>query len=148
MNNKDIEREYMKKISIMIVLEQLRLRGENAILADRLARYDIFIKDKGLKIKVKFTKPKQRSKCIDKRWEFNKLIHSSRLYPINIFDYYLLVGFGDNGNIERLWKISAGDNIIYRKNLIFIPLNDVNEEFNQYELEILNEGNKGLKWID
>lgn len=145
-------REYMKKTAITIVMEQLKLRGEDVALADKLARYDIFIKDKDIKIKVKFAKPIQRSKCIDKRWEFNKLIHRSRLYPVDIFDYYLLVGFNDNGGIEKIWKISAEDKIIYRKNQIFIPVDGVNEtnaEYSMYELKIIcDKDNEGIRWID
>ena len=124
---RELIREYMKKTAIVIVLEQLKLRGEDAILADRFARYDILIKDKDIKIKVKFGKPIQRSKSVNKNWEFTKLIHRSRLYPIYIFDFYILVGFGENGNIKKIWKMSAEDKIIYRKNQIFIPVDEENE---------------------
>ncbi len=148
---RDIEREYMKRSSIAIVMDQLKLRGEDVMLADKLSRYDIIIKDKSIKIRVKFTKPIQRSRCIEKRWEFNKLIHRSRLYPVDIFDYYLLVGFNDNGSIAKIWKISAEDKIIYRKNQIFIPVedNEIYKEYEMYELKILDdiEENDGIKWI-
>lgn len=149
--NRDTEREYMKKSSIALVIEQLKLRGENAILADRLARYDILIKDKDIRIKIKFGKPIQRSKSSNRNWEFTKLIHSSRLYPIDIFDFYILVGFGENGNIKKIWKISAGDKIIYRKSQIFIHVDERNEyeEYKKYELKIIDDAsNEGLQWID
>lgn len=149
--NRDIEREYMKKSSITLVVEQLKLRGEDATLADRLARYDILIKDKDIRIKVKFCKPIQRSKSANRNWEFTKLIHRSRLYPIDIFDFYILVGFGENGDIKKIWKISAEDNIIYRKNQIFIPIDEGSEygEYKKYELKIIdNVSDEGLQWID
>ena len=148
---RELIREYMKKTAIVIVLEQLKLRGEDAILADRFARYDILIKDKDIKIKVKFGKPIQRSKSANRNWEFTKLIHRSRLYPIYIFDFYILVGFGENGNIKKIWKMSAEDKIIYRKNQIFIPVDEENEyeEYKKYELKIIdNVSNEGLQWID
>lgn len=148
--NRDVEREYMKKTAIVVVLEQLKLRGEYAILADKLARYDILIKDKDIRIKVKFGKPAQRSKSSNINWEFTKLIHRSRLYPTDIFDFYILVGFGDNGNIKKIWKISTDDKIIYRKNQIFIPMNDENEykEYERYELKIIDDvNNERLQWI-
>ena len=143
--------DYMKKSSIAIVMEQLRLRGEDVVLADILARYDILIKDKDIRIKVKFSKPIQRSKCVDRNWEFTKLIHRSRLYPRYIFDFYLLIGFGENGDIKKMWKISAEDKIIYRKNQIFIPMDDEKEykQYERYELKIIdNISNEGLQWID
>ena len=148
--NRDAEREYMKKTAIAIVLEQLKLRGKNAILADRLARYDILIKDKDIRIKVKFGKPIQRSKSANRNWEFTKLIHRSRLYPIDIFDFYILVGFGENGDIKKIWKMSAEDKIIYRKNQIFIPVDEGREyeEYKKYELKMMdNISNEGLQWI-
>lgn len=149
--NRDAEREYMKKSSIALVIEQLKLRGENAVLADRLARYDILIKDKDIKIKVKFSKPIQRSKSSNRNWEFTKLIHRSRLYPIDIFDFYILVGFGENGDIKKIWKISAEDKIIYRKNQIFVPIEEEGgeyEEYRKHELKIIdNESNEGIQWI-
>ncbi len=149
--DRNAEREYMKKTAITIVLEQLKLRGENAILADRLARYDILIKDKDIRIKVKFSKMIQRSKSANRNWEFTKLIHRSRLYPIDIFDFYILVGYGENGDIKKIWKISAEDKIIYRKNQIFVPIDEgsENEEYKKYELKIIdNESNEGIQWID
>ena len=149
--NRDIEREYMKKSSIILVVEQLKLRGEDAILVDKFARYDILIRDKDIRIKVKFSKPIQRSKSANRNWEFTKLIHRSRLYPIDIFDFYILVGFGENGNIKKIWKISAEDNIIYRKNQIFIPTDEGRdyEEYKKYELNMMDNINKqGFQWID
>ncbi len=145
------EREYMKNTAITIVLEQLKLRGENAILADKLARYDIIIKDKDIRIKIKFSKPIQRSKSSNINWEFTKLIHRSRLYPMDMFDFYILVGFGENGDIKKIWKMSTEDKIIYRKNQIFIPINDVREHYKNYEnyeLKIIdNENNEGIEWL-
>jgi len=132
-------------------MEQLKLRGEDAILAARLARYDILIKDKDIRIKIKFSKPIQRSKSSNRNWEFTKLIHRSRLYPIDIFDFYILVGFGDNGNIKKIWKISAEDKIIYRKSQIFIHIDGAGEygEYKKYELKIIDDvSNEGLQWID
>lgn len=149
--NRDVEREYMKKTAITIVREQLKLRGEDAVLADRLARYDILIKDKDIRIKIKFSKPIQRSKSSNRNWEFTKLIHRSRLYPTDIFDFYILVGFGENGNIKKIWKISAEDKIIYRKNQIFILIEEGGEyqEYKKYELKIIDDvSNEGLQWID
>lgn len=149
--NRDTEREYMKKSSIALVIEQLKLRGEDAILAYRLARYDILIKDKDIRIKIKFSKPIQRSKSSNRNWEFTKLIHRSRLYPIDIFDFYILIGFGENGNIKKIWKISAEDKIIYRKSQIFIPIDEVGEyqEYKKYELKIIDDAsNEGIQWID
>jgi hypothetical protein len=149
--NRDVEREYMKKSSIVLVVEQLKLRGEDAILADKLARYDILIKDKDIRIKVKFSKPIQRSKSSNINWEFTKLIHRSRLYPTDIFDFYILVGFGENGDIKKIWKISTEDKLIYRKNQVFISIDEVGEyeEYKKYELKIVdNVNNEGLQWID
>ncbi len=153
--NRDVERGYMKKSSIALIIEQLKLRGEDAILADRLARYDILIKDKDIRIKIKFSKPIQRSKSSNRNWEFTKLIHRSRLYPIDIFDFYILVGFGENGDIRKIWKISAEDKIIYRKSQIFIHIDEEidegseYEEYKKYELRIIDDvSNEGLQWID
>ena len=147
--NRDVEREYMKRSSIAIVMVQLRLRGEDVNLADKLARYDILIKDKDIRIKIKFSKPIQRSKSANRNWEFTKLIHRSRLYPIDIFDFYILVGFGENGDIKKIWKISAEDKIIYRTSQIFVPLEEESKEYKKYELKIIDdESNEGIQWID
>lgn len=148
--NRDVEREYMKKSSIALIIEQLKLRGEDAVLADRLARYDILIKDKDIRIKIKFSKPIQRSKSANINWEFTKLIHRSRLYPIDIFDFYILVGFGENGDIRKIWKMSTEDKIIYRKSQIFIHVDEGDEgEYKKYELRIIDDvSNEGLQWID
>ncbi len=142
--------EYMKNTAIAIVLEQLKLRGEDAILAHKLARYDILIKDKDIRIKIKFSKPIQRSKSTNRNWEFIKLIHRSRLYPIDIFDFYILVGFGENGDIKKIWKISVDDSIIYRKNQIFIPIYEgiEYEKYKKYELNILEDpSSEKFIWI-
>ena len=145
------EDDYLKRVSVDFVISQLRIREEDAVKAGRLDRHDILIKDKDIKIKVKFSKPRQRSRCISPRWEFAKIIHSSRLWPIDVYDFYILVGFGENGNIEKFWKISADDNVMYRKNQIFIPIRDTYdyEEYKKYELSILEDQNSGeFKWID
>lgn len=144
------EYEYLKKVSIDFVITQLILRDEDAVRAHRLDRHDVLIKDKDIKIKVKFSKPKQRSKCVSPRWEFAKIIHRSRLWPIDI-DFYILVAFGENGNIVKFWKISTDDGIIYRKNQIFIPVNDTNEyeEYKKYELNVLEGPSpEEFRWID
>lgn len=149
MGNK--EDEYLKKISIDFVTEQLRLRGEDAVKSGRLDRHDILIKDKDIKIKIKFSKPKRRSRCISPKWEFAKIIHKSRLWPIGVYDFYILIGFSENGNILKFWKISADDGIIYRKNQIFIPVCDTKqyEEYKKYELNMLeNPSLDEFKWID
>lgn len=139
---------YMKKTAVAVVLEQLKLRGEDAILAGKLARYDILIKDKDIRIKVKFSKPTQRSKNTNRNWEFTKLIHRSRLYPIDIFDFYILIGFGDNGDIQKIWKISADDSMIYRTNQIFIPI-DNRDRYKKYELNMLeSSSSEKFVWID
>lgn len=149
--DRDAEREYMRKCSVALVAEQLVLRGENVVLANRLERFDLIIKDKDIRIKIKFSKPVQRSKSAYRYWEFTKLIHRSRLYPIDIFDFYILVGFGENGDIKNIWKISAEDKVIYRKTQIFIPMDERNryEEYKKYELKIIdNTNNDGLQWIE
>jgi hypothetical protein len=138
--------EYMKKTAVAIVLEQLKLRGEDAILADKLSRYDILIKDKDIKIKIKVSKLKQRSKSAARNWEFTKLIHCSRLYPVDIFDFYILIGFGDNGDIKKIWKMSTDDNMIYRTNQIFIPINNCGK-YKKYELGILEDPSSEFIWL-
>lgn len=145
---RDTEREYMRNSSIAVVMEQLKLRGEDVILGGRLARYDILIRDKDIRIKVKFSKPMRRSKYTDRKWEFAKLIHRSRLYPVNTIDFYILVGFGDNGDIKKIWKISVEDKVIYRKNQIFISVNGGTryEEYKKYELNIMDSVD-GFHWI-
>jgi len=145
------EDEYLKKISIDFVISQLRIRGEDVVKAHRLDRHDILIKDKDIKIKVKFSRPRQRSRCITPKWEFAKIIHRSRLYPIDVYHFYILIGFGENGNIVKFWKIPADDGIIYRKNQIFIPVSDTEEyeEYKKYELAVLESPSPGeFKWID
>lgn len=128
---------YLKKISIDFIIEQLKLRGKKIVRSRNLDRHDLLIIDNNVKIKVKFSKLKQRSKCIEKRWEFTKMIHRSRLWPIDIFDFYLLVGFNDNNDIIKFWKISVNDNIIYRKNQIFIPIDNYGE-YEKFEINILD----------
>ena len=145
------EDDLLKRVAVDFVISQLRMRGEDAVKAHRLDRHDILIKDKDIKIKVKFSKPRQRSRCISHKWEFAKIIHSSRLWPIDVYDFYILVGFGEVGNIEKFWKISADDSVIYRKNQIFIPVRDTDdfEEYKKYELGILEDQGSGeFKWID
>lgn len=141
------EDDYLKRVSIDFMVEQLRLRGEDAIKAHRLDRHDIFIRDKDIKIKIKFSKPRQRSKCISPKWEFSKIIHKSRLWPIGIFDFYVLVGFNENNLVEKFWKISVDDDVIYRKNQIFIPI-DKCDEYKKYELAVLEDQNCEFRWVD
>jgi len=131
-----IEDGYLKKVSIDFVIAQLRKRGEDAIKAGILDRHDILIKGKDIKIKVKFSKPKQRSRCISPRWEFTKIIHRNRLWPVDVFDFYILVGFNKNSRVEKIWKISVDDSIIYRKNQLFISI-DRCDEYKKYDLDIL-----------
>lgn len=142
------EDDYLKRVSIDFVTEQLRLRGENVVRSHRLDRHDILIKDKDIKIRVRFSKPRQRSRCIGPKWEFSKLIHGSRLYPANVYDYYILVGFDENNRIVKFWKISAEDDIIYRKNQIFVSVDSCGE-YKKYELEILELQNPDeFRWVD
>lgn len=143
--------EYLKKISVDFVITQLRIRGEDATKAHRLDRHDVLINGKDIKIKVKFSKPRQRSRCVSLKWEFAKIIHKSRLWPVGIYDFYILVGLGENGNVEKFWKMSADDGIIYRKNQIFIPVGNTSEyeEYKKYELGILEgPSSEEFKWID
>lgn len=142
------EDDYLKRVSIDFVVDQLRLRGEDAIKAHRLDRHDILIRDKDIKIKVKFSKPKQRSKCVSPKWEFSKVVHRSRLWPVDTFDFYILVGFNENSIIEKFWKISADDSIIYRKNQIFVPMDNCGK-YKKYELNILEDSiSDEFRWID
>ena len=140
------EYDKMKKVAIMTAIEQLKLRGENAIQAGRLDRYDVLISGKGVRIKIKFSKPIQRSSAVDPRWEFTKIIHKSRLWPQEIYHYYLLMGLNENGGVRKMWKVSTDDDIIYRKNQIFISLNK-NEDYSRYELEIVDSDGGQLQWI-
>lgn len=145
---KYVIREYMKKSSLALVVEQLKLRGEDVILADHFERHDVLIKDKDIRIKIKSSIPMQRSRCIGSRWEFTKLIHRSRLWPSYIFDFYILVGFGENRNIVKIWNIPTDDNIIYRKNQIFIPTKDVENDYVKYELKIIDDPLEEFRWFD
>ncbi len=139
----------MKKVSIMTAIEQLRLRGESAILADRLGRHDILISDKGVRIKIKFSKPIRRSSIVGFCWEFTNIIHGSRLWPYDAYHYYMLMGLNESGGVKKIWKIPTNDDMIYRKNQIFIPLSRA-DDYNKYELEIINNDNddEDLLWID
>lgn len=140
--------DYLKKVSIDFVVEQLRLRGEVAVKSHKFDRHDISINDKDIKIKIKFSKVKRRSKCINPKWEFSKVIHASRLYPEDLYDYYILVGFNENVVIEKFWKISADDDIIYRKNQIFIDVEKCGV-YKKYELVMLeNVDHNEFRWID
>lgn len=141
------EYDKMKKVAIMTAIEQLKLRGENAVKASNIGRYDIFINDKDIRIKIKFSKPIKRSSTVEHCWEFTKIIHKSRLWPNDIYQYYLLMGMNENGGVEKIWKVSADDDIIYRKNQIFIPLNKT-EDYNKYELNIFDNNDGQLQWIE
>lgn len=137
----------MKKVAEMTAIEQLKLRGEDAVRASRLDRYDIIINGKNVKIKIKFSKPIRRSSAVDICWEFTKIIHKSRLWPHDIYHYYLLMGLNENGGVNKIWKISTDEDIIYRKNQIFIPLNK-SEDYSKYELEIIDSDEGQLQWIE
>lgn len=143
------EYDKLKKVATVTAIEQLRLRGEDAIRSSKLDRYDILINNKGVRIKIKFSKPIKRSSVVGYCWEFTKIIHRSRLWPQDIYHYYLLMGLNENGGVNKIWKVSTDEDIIYRKNQIFIPL-DSNEEYNKYELAIIDidNGDDKLKWID
>ncbi len=137
----------MKKVAEMTAIEQLKLRGEDAVRASRLDRYDILINGKNVKIKIKFSKPIRRSSAVDLCWEFTKIIHKSRLWPHDIYHYYLLMGLNENGGVSKIWKISTDEDIIYRKNQIFIPLNK-SEDYSKYELEVIDSDEGQLQWIE
>ena len=141
------EYDKMKKVAIMTAVEQLKLRGEDAVRSSKLERYDILIRDKDIRIKIKFSKPIRRSSVVELCWEFTKIIHKSRLWPNDIYHYYLLMGLNENGGVNKIWKISTDEDIIYRKNQIFIPLNK-GEDYNKYELDIINSDNGQLQWIE
>lgn len=131
----------------MTAVEQLKLRGEDAVLASRLDRYDVLINGKDVRIKIKFSKPIRRSSAAELCWEFTKIIHKSRLWPHDIYHYYLLMGLNENGGVNKIWKISTDEDIIYRKNQIFIPLNN-HEDYSRYELEIIDGDSEQLQWIE
>jgi hypothetical protein len=148
MMGRDIfEYDKMKKVATMTAIEQLKLRGEDAVWASKFDRYDVLIKNKDVRIKIKFSKPIRRSSAVELCWEFTKVIHKSRLWPHDIYHYYLLMGLNENGGVNKLWKISTDEDIIYRKNQIFIPLNK-NEYYNKYELKIIDCDNGQLQWIE
>ena len=141
------EYDKMKKVAILTAIEQLKLRGENAIKAKNIDRHDIFISDKGIKIKIKFSKPIKRFSTVSSCWEFTKIIHESRLWPHDVYHYYMLMGLNENGGVEKIWKLSTKDDIIYRKNQIFIPLNK-NEDYDKHELDIIINDDGQLQWIE
>lgn len=141
------ELDFLKKIAIDYVIEQLTLRGENAVRSGRFDRHDIYIKDKDIKIRVRFSKPRQRSRSISPRWEFSEINHGSRLYPVDIYNYYILVGFDENNIIEKTWKISVDDDIIYRRNQVFIPV-DESDKYKKYELTEIDTVIESFRWID
>lgn len=148
MKKRNNEQEYMKKATMNCLVEQLKLRGENVIKAGKFDRHDLYIKDKDIKIRVKFCKPIKRSGVAKLCWEFTKVIHAVRLFPKDTFDYYMLVGFGDNMVIQKIWKISADDKLIYRKNQVFIPVEN-DAEYGIYEFKILEgQSNENFKWIE
>lgn len=140
------EYDKMKKVAVMTAVEQLKLRGEDAIEANKFDRHDVLINDKNVKIKIKFSKPIRRSSAAELCWEFTKIIHKSRLWPHDLYHYYLLMGMNENGGVNKIWKISTDEDVIYRKNQIFIPLNN-NEDYTKYELDIIEGGNDQLRWI-
>jgi hypothetical protein len=141
------EYDKMKKIAVITAIEQLRLRGEDAVRSSKLDRYDVLINGKEIRIKIKFSKPIRRSSAVDLCWEFTKIIHKSRLWPHDIYHYYLLMGLNENGGVNKIWKISTDEDIIYRKNQIFIPLNK-DEDYNKYELDIIYNDYGQFQWIE
>lgn len=147
MSRDTFEYDKMKKVAIMTAVEQLKLRGESAVKARNADRYDVFINDKDIRIKIKFSKPIKRSSTVEYFWEFTKIIHISRLWPHDIYHYYLLMGLNENGGVEKIWKMSTDEDVIYRKNQIFISLNN-NEEYNKYELGIIDSNYGQLQWIE
>lgn len=139
----------LKRKAISHVIEQLQLHGEGEIVHNKIARHDILIKNKNIKIKVKFSKPMKRSKAenADRYWEFKSVIHATRLWPKDIIDFYILIGFNENGEIERMWKLSVNDQLIYRKNYIFIPVKNP-EEYSKYEYDIYKiQKTDNFQWI-
>ena len=56
------------------------------------------------------------------------------------------MGLNENGGVRKMWKVSTDDDIIYRKNQIFISLNK-NEDYSRYELEIVDSDGGQLQWI-
>ena len=141
------EYDKMKRVAILTAVEQLKLRGENAIKASNIDRHDVFIIGKDIRIKIKFSKPIKRSSTVEHCWEFTKIIHKSRLWPNDIYNYYLLMGLNENGGVEKIWKVSTDDDVIYRKNQIFIPLNKT-KEYNKYELIIIDDDDCQIQWIE
>ena len=139
----------LKRKAISCVVEQLQLHGEGDLVHNKIARHDILIKKKNIKIKVKFSKPMKRSKAenADRYWEFKKVIHATRLWPRDIIDFYILVGFNEDGEIGHIWKLSANDQVIYRKSYIFIPVNDP-DGYSKYEYDVYKIQNTGgFQWI-
>jgi len=59
----------------------------------------------------------------------------------------MLMGLNENGGVEKIWKVSTEDDVIYRKNQIFIPLGN-NEDYSKYELDIIDDDNVSLQWIE
>lgn len=147
MKRRNSEQEYMRKEAISCAIEQLKLRGEDVVRANKFARHDLYIKDKDIKIRVKFCKPIKRSGVAKACWEFTKVIHSLRLFPKGVFDYYMLIGFNDSMVIQKIWRIAVDDKLIYRKNQVFIPI-DNNEEYNGYELNMLEGQKENFEWIE
>lgn len=148
MRKRNNEQEYMRRTAIGCIIEQLKLRGEDVIKADKFDRHDLYIKDKDINLRVKFCKPIKRAGNPKYFWEFTKVMHSLRLWPKNVFDYYILVGFSEDMVIKKIWKIAADDELIYRKNQIFIPV-DNTDGFDDYELKILeNPTNENFEWVN
>lgn len=141
----------LKTKAISFVLDQLRMRGEDAILSNGIGN-DIYIRNKDIKIKVKFSKPIERKTSRKYYWEFNKVIYRTRLWPNDIADYYILVGYDQYGEIRKMWSIPVDDKIIYRKNQIYIDMNNCNlyEEYSleieKYDLRFTN--GEEFKWIE
>ena len=145
--NRTYQNEYLRRVAIDCVMEQLKLRGEVVVRARSIDRHDVIIKDKDIKIRVKFSKPVKRSRIASLHWEFTKVMHIQKLWPRDVFDSYILVGFNNSDIVEKVWKILVDDDIIYRKNQLFIPI-DGYSIYNKYELDILINDSSSFRWID
>src|SRR3990172_5227604 len=83
--------------------------GSILVKRRKLNRFNIFINGKEIRIKIKFSKPIKRSSTVEHCWEFTKISHKSRLWPNDIYHYYLLMGLNENGGVEKIWKVSTDD---------------------------------------
>lgn len=130
------DKSCLKRRAMSFVLEQLKLRGEDAC---RCPTYLCNIMVKDIKIKVRQCKTLKRSAINQLHWEFKHLVHNDHRPDKLAIDYYVLVGFDKTGdNVIKMWLIPANDNILKRNTIIFIPKDDYNK-YEPYEYEILAE---------